>query len=99
MIVPYQVQMMVGPNKQLYDYIEVYEIGNELFENEFRNIIQSIKDKNNKTKTCHFIDTGFSLLKNNYWNVFIKYKDNNTGHSHPDKLNVEIKIKDGIFNT
>ena len=82
------------PNKQLYDYIEVYEIGNELFENEFCNIIQSIKDKKNKTNTCHFIDTGFSLFKNNYWNVFIKYKDNNTGHSHPDKLNVEIKIKD-----
>lgn len=25
------------------------------------------------------------------YNVFIKYKDNNINHAHPDKLNIEIK--------
>ena len=25
------------------------------------------------------------------YNVFIKYKDNNKNHAHPDKLNIEIK--------
>lgn len=39
----------------------------------------------------HFVDSGFSILKNDYWNIFIKYKENNTNHSHPDKLNIEIK--------
>lgn len=31
------------------------------------------------------------MLKNKYWNIFVKYKDNNINHAHPDKLNIEVK--------
>jgi len=79
------------PNKQLSDYIEVYNLGNEIFKDEFCNIIGFITTKTNKTGTIHFIETGFSILKNEYWNIFVKYKDNDINHAHPDKLNVEIK--------
>lgn len=37
------------------------------------------------------------MLKNEYWNVFIKYKDFNTNHSHPDKLNIEIKLNNNFL--
>ena len=79
------------PNKHLADYIEVYVLGNEIFNGECSDIIKSITTKTNKTGTIHFLDTGFSILKNEYWDIFIKYKDNNVNHAHPDKLNIEIK--------
>lgn len=79
------------PNKSLFDYIGVYNLGIEIFNDELFDKIISITTKTNKTGTIHFIDTGFSILKNEYWNVFIKYKDNNINHAHPDKLNIEIK--------
>lgn len=79
------------PNRILSDYIEVYNLGNELFNDELSEIIEFISNKTNKIGTTHFIDTGFSLLKNEYWDIFIKYKDNNINHSHPDKLTIEIK--------
>lgn len=79
------------PNRHLSDYIEVYNLGNDLFNDEFSNIIEFISTKTNIIGTTHFIETGFSLLKNKYWNIFIKYKDNNINHAHPDKLNIEIK--------
>lgn len=79
------------PNRHLSNYIEVYNLGNGLFNSEFSNIIESITNKVNVIGTTHFIDTGFSILKNDYWNVFVKYKDNDINHAHPDKLNIEIK--------
>lgn len=79
------------PNRHLSDYIEVYNLGNELFNDEFSNLKELITTKINKIGTIHFIETGFSLLKNEYWDIFIKYKDNNINHAHPDKLNIEIK--------
>lgn len=79
------------PNRHLSDYIEVYNLGNDLFSDEFSNIIEFISTKTNIIGTTHFIETGFSLLKNKYWNIFIKYKENNINHAHPDKLNIEIK--------
>lgn len=79
------------PNRHLSNYIEVYNLGNDLFNSEFSNIIESIDNKANVIGSTHFIDTGFSILKNDYWNIFIKYKDNNINHAHPDKLNIEIK--------
>lgn len=79
------------PNRHLSDYIEVYNLANKLFNDEFSNLNELITAKINKIGTIHFIDTGFSLLKNKYWDIFIKYKDNNINHAHPDKLNIEIK--------
>ncbi len=79
------------PNKNLLDYIEVYNLGTILFKNDISKIKESIINKTNSTKSKHFIDSGFSLLKNKYWNVFIKYQDTNINHAHPDKLNLEIK--------
>ncbi len=79
------------PNKSLFDYIEVYNLGIEIFNDEFLDMLKFLTTKINKIGTTHFIDTGFSMLKNENWNVFIKYKDNNINHAHPDKLNIEIK--------
>ncbi len=79
------------PNKHLSNYIEVYNLGNDLFHDEFSNIIGLISTKTNIIGTTHFIETGFSMLKNKYWNIFVKYKDNNINHAHPDKLNIEVK--------
>lgn len=79
------------PNRHLSDYIQVFELGNKLFANELDEILKSINNKKNNNNTIHLINTGFSVLKNKYWNVFIKYKDNNINHAHPDKLNIEIK--------
>lgn len=82
------------PNRNLSDYLQVYILGNQIFKNEFSDIIKSIGDMKNKfDTTIHMSDTGFSVLKNEYWNIFIKYKDNDLSHAHPDKLNIEIKHK------
>lgn len=80
------------PNRSLLDYIEVFKLGNEVFKNEFSNMITSINNKNNLLGTYHLLNTGFSILKNQNWNTFIKYSGNNVSHAHPDKLNIEIKI-------
>lgn len=82
------------PNRHLSDYKQVYELGNKLFPDEFDVILNSINNKSGNNKTVHFINTGFSILKNEYWNVFIKYQDNDTNHAHPDKLNIEIRHND-----
>ncbi len=80
------------PNRNLYNYLDVYILGNQIFKNEFSDIIKSINNKNNEfNNTIHMINTGFSNLKNKYWNIFIKYNDNDLSHAHPDKLNIEIK--------
>lgn len=79
------------PNLHLSNYLEVFKLGNRLFENEFVEVINSIDEKKNLSNTIHLVDTGFSILKNKYWNVFIKYQDNDINHAHPDKLNIEIK--------
>lgn len=79
------------PNKCLADYLDVYNLGNDLFDNEFSHVIESISKKENKTGTVHLSNTGFSILRNKHWNIFIKYRDNNINHAHPDKLNIEIK--------
>lgn len=79
------------PNRHLSNYMEVYNLGNNLFSYEFSNIIESISTKTNTIGTTHFIETGFSLLKNKYWDIFVKYSDNDINHAHPDKLNIEIK--------
>lgn len=80
------------PNRKLEDYIEVYKLGNELFKNEISDIINSINDKNNMLGSNHLFNAGFSIIKNKYWNAFIKYGDNDVSHAHPDKLNIEIKL-------
>lgn len=80
------------PNRKLEDYMEVYKLGNELFKNEFVDIITSIDNKNSALCSIHLFNTGFSILKNEYWNMFIKYGENNISHAHPDKLNIEIKL-------
>lgn len=79
------------PNRQLLDYLEVYNLGNDLFNGEIPHIIKRISTKMNKIGTIHCIETGFSMIKNKYWDIFIKYKDHNINHAHPDKLNIEIK--------
>lgn len=79
------------PNRHLSHYLDTYYLGNKLFKNEFTNIIEAITKNVNTTNTRHLTQTGFSILKNKSWNVFIKYKDNNLNHAHPDKLNIEIK--------
>lgn len=78
-------------NLHLSHYMDVFKLGNQLFENEFVGILNSISENKNLFSTTHFIDTGFSMLKNKYWNVFIKYQDQDINHAHPDKLNIEIK--------
>ncbi len=80
------------PNRDLSDYKKVFELGNQVFLEKFDKILEMINTKINNTKTMHLLNTGFSVLKNEYWNVFLKYKDNNYGHAHPDKLNIEIKL-------
>lgn len=79
------------PNLHLSNYLEVFNLGNQLFKNEFTEVLNSIRKNKNLSNTVHLIDTGFSMLKNKYWNVFIKYQDNDINHAHPDKLNIEIK--------
>lgn len=81
------------PNRSLNFYLNVYELGNYIFPHEFDKIINNILKKENDSRSINYLDTGFSLLKNKYWNVFIKYKDNNKNHAHPDKLNIEIKLE------
>lgn len=85
------------PNKSLNDYMINYEIGNFIFNGDFNDIIDMITQNRNMNSTIHLIDTGFSILKNEFWNLFIKYKDNNINHSHPDKLNIEIKVNNNFL--
>lgn len=85
------------PNRSLEDYLEVFKLGNEVFDNAFQDIINSINKKQNNTPTVHYFNSGFSNLKNKYWNVFIKYQDINYNHSHPDKLNIEIKLQNDFL--
>lgn len=80
------------PNRYLSDYIEVFELGNQIFIDDFSVILKSIYARSNCYATTHCLDTGFSILKNKYWNVFIKYYENNISHAHPDKLNIEVKF-------
>lgn len=86
------------PNRNLLDYIEVFELGNKIFTNDFNDIIKKINNKENRLETVHCLNTGFSLLKNKYWNIFIKYKDNNKSHAHLDKLNIEIKTGNSFLS-
>ena len=86
------------PNRELENYIEVYRLGNDLFENEIQNIINCINYKNNTTGSNHLFDTGFSILKNKFWDVFTKYGDNDINHAHPDKLNIEIKLGNNFLS-
>lgn len=80
------------PNRSLLNYLQIYKLGNEIFKGAFSDIIKSINDKKNIYNiTMHCIDSGFSNLKNYYVNIFIKYKNNDFIHAHPDKLNIEIK--------
>lgn len=85
------------PNRHLKDYIEVFELGNEVFNNEFNDIIEKINRNTNNSNTMHLLDTGFSILKSQQCDIFIKYKENNISHSHPDKLGIEIKIGDNFL--
>lgn len=85
------------PNKHLSDYIDLFYLGNKLYEEEFKVIIKSILNNSNTMGSIHCIDTGFSMLKNEFWNVFIKYSDNSVNHAHPDKLSIEIKNNDDFL--
>lgn len=80
------------PNRHLSNYVKIFELGNQLFLHEFDEILKMLKIKVNNTGTIHLLNTGFSILKNECWNIFMKYKDNDYGHAHPDKLNLEIKL-------
>lgn len=76
------------PNRGINNYIEVFALAKEVFRGCFKI----------NTKTCHFVDTGFSMLKNEDYQVFVKYGGKSCSHAHPDFLNLEIKI-DNYFLT
>lgn len=86
------------PNRQLKDYYDVFKLGNQVFNNDFVEILNDIKLHKNNNQTIHCLNSGFSIIKNNYWNIFIKYQNVNCSHAHFDTLNVEIK-QDNLFLT
>ena len=85
------------PNLFLIKYIDLYEKANIIFDGYFTDIINNIRNNTNLSKSVHLIKTGFSNLKKNDLNVFIKYSDNDLSHAHPDKLNIEVKYKNEFF--
>lgn len=70
------------PNRGISNYMEVFTLAKAVFKADFKI----------NTETCHFVDTGFSMLKNEYYQVFVKYGGKNCSHAHPDFLNLEIKL-------
>lgn len=41
-----------------------------------------------------FPTSNFAMLRNNNWNVFVKYGLNGKSHAHPDIMNIEVMYKD-----
>lgn len=85
------------PNLFLDKYISLYEKANIIFDGYFESFIGNIKNHVNKSKGINLIKTGFSNLKTDNLNIFIKYNDNNLSHAHPDKLNIEVKYKNNFI--
>lgn len=86
------------PNRKLKDYINVFEISNQIWKNEFTETINNINNNYNPNKnTKHYIDTGFSIIRNNFWNIFIKYKNKTSSHAHEDILNTEILVGNSLL--
>ncbi len=42
----------------------------------------------------HSPTSNFAMLRNNNWNVFVKYGLNGKSHAHPDIMNIEVMYKD-----
>lgn len=41
-----------------------------------------------------FATSNFAMLRNDSWNVFVKYGLNGKSHAHPDLMNIEVVYKD-----
>lgn len=45
----------------------------------------------------NFEQSNYALLRNDLLNIFIKYGHNTASHAHPDKMNIEVMVKDYIL--
>jgi len=50
-----------------------------------------------KRTSLNFIDYNCAILRNEKFNVFLKYGHQTKSHAHPDKMNVEIMVKDKVL--
>jgi len=48
-------------------------------------------------KSKNFEKSNYALLRNDLLNIFVKYGHNSPSHAHPDKMNIEVMIKDYIL--
>ncbi|MFI3230966.1 MAG: heparinase II/III family protein, partial [bacterium] len=59
-------------------------------------------DFNNRTeierKSVCFRKSYFGMLKNDNINVFMKYGHRGPSHAHPDKMNIEVMVKDYVLS-
>lgn len=50
-----------------------------------------------KRSSVNFMDFNCAVLRNDVFNVFLKYGHQTKSHAHPDKMNVEIMIRNNIL--
>lgn len=48
--------------------------------------------------TIHYVDSKFSILRNNKFNLFMKYGVNSLSHAHYDPLNIEFTVNNRLIS-
>lgn len=48
-------------------------------------------------KSKNFAGSNCAILRNSFYNVFLKYGHQTKSHAHPDKMNIEIMVKDQVL--
>ncbi|MDO5402746.1 MAG: heparinase II/III family protein [Eubacteriales bacterium] len=51
----------------------------------------------NKRASVNFMDYNCAVLRNDVFNIFLKYGHQTKSHAHPDKMNVEIMVKNQVL--
>ncbi len=54
-------------------------------------------DKFIKAKAHNFKNSQFAILRNGCANIFFKYGHNGPSHAHPDKMEIEVMLKDKML--
>lgn len=49
-------------------------------------------------KTCNFPKSNYGMIRDDTYNVFLKYGHNGPSHAHPDCMNIEIMAKDELLS-
>lgn len=75
-------------------YLQDISLNRILFDPDFENNINNIETQ--LGKSFIYYDSGIAILKNNYFNIFLKFAHKSQSHAHPDLLNIELTIKDRL---